>query len=94
MILYHRDLMHLKQDLLDQTDTYRNLAKKYKVHEVTIRRYNKKWGLQRPPINFKGLEEAIKNKEGSKQELAERFNYTPKTVYNVKKRLGLVVPKK
>jgi len=46
-----RDLRDLRTDLEDKTDTYRNLAKKYGVHEVTIRRYNVEFGLNRTPID-------------------------------------------
>ena len=89
-MLNSKKLIELKQDLEFKTDTYRNLGKKYGVHEVTIRRYNVMWGFGRKPIDYKGLEEDLKSGEYKREYLAEKYGVAVKTVYNIKKRLGLV----
>jgi len=73
--------------------TFQALADKYEVNWVTVKRRNTELGLKRAPINFQGLEHDLRLQLLSNIEIAERYGVDVKTVYNRKKKLGLVKKK-
>jgi transposase len=81
----NKSLKLLKFDLENRDTTYRNLAKKYNVHEVTIRRYNKQFGFARVPIDRNGIKDDLRTGLYTKEQLAEKYKVTPKTIYNIKR---------
>ena len=82
-----KSLKLLRLDLENRDATYRNLAKKYNVHEATIRRYNKQFGLARDPIDRNGIKDDLRTGLYTKEQLAEKYKVTPRTIYNIKKGL-------
>jgi DNA-binding XRE family transcriptional regulator len=80
-------LKQLYNDLEFRRDTYRNLAKKYEVNEVTIRRYNVAFGFGRKPIDYNGIKADILSGNYTKDQMAEKYEVDPKTIYNIKRRM-------
>jgi hypothetical protein len=74
--------------------TFKALADKYKVNWVTVKRRNSELGFKRRPVNFQGLEHDLQLQLLSSLEIAERYGVDVKTVYNRKKKLGLVKGRK